>query len=203
MTWARQSFDPWLSDAWPSHRPETDDAPPLPDRLHALGIRLRGACADDMPFLLALHRDFRAEEMAPLPWPKSAKDAFLDDQFRLQHLHFVTYYSEANFWIVEQARAPTPLIVAWQAVGRFYLDRSTPLWRVVEIGLTRGARGQGIGGGLLVWAQDCAVAAGAEGIDLHVHAGNLGATDLYRSLGFCVEGDLNGSHHRMTWSAIS
>jgi hypothetical protein len=46
---------------------------------------------------------FRAEEFLLVPWPQAQKDAFLHQQFRLQHHHFVTHFAGADFWIVERA----------------------------------------------------------------------------------------------------
>jgi GNAT superfamily N-acetyltransferase len=163
--------------------------------LVALGLTLRHAGEADRAFLQALFASFRAEEMALIPWPQPQKDAFLAEQFRLQHHHFVSYFSGADFWIVERShRAGESL-----PVGRLYLDRSTPLWRVIDIGFLPGARGQGFGSALLGWAQESAVEAGAVGIDLHVLLANPRAQRLYRSLGFEAEGEPEGYHQRMAW----
>jgi GNAT superfamily N-acetyltransferase len=167
----------------------------LSDRLATLGLSLRNAGEADMPFLQALFADFRAEEMAPVPWPQAQKDAFLGDQFCLQHHHFVRYFSGADFWIVERSLPPGPR----SPIGRLYLDRSAPRWRIVDIGLLPEARGQGIGSALLKWAQACAMEAGAEGIDLHVLVTNSRAEQLYRSLGFRIEGDAEGFQRQMVW----
>jgi RimJ/RimL family protein N-acetyltransferase len=177
---------------FPQHRTAH---PALSDRLAALRLSLRNADEVDMPFLQALFAGFRVEEMAPVPWPQAQKDAFLADQFRLQHHHFVNYFPAADFWIVERplpSGPPSP-------IGRLYLDRSAPLWRIIDIGFLPGARGQGIGSELVKWAQACAIEAGAAGIDLHVLVTNLGAEKLYRSLGFRIEGDTQGYHRHMEW----
>lgn len=169
--------------------------PAVSDCLVASGLSLRHAADTDRPFLQALFASFRAEEMALIPWPQPQKEAFLAEQFRLQHHHFVTHYRGADFWIVERshrAEEGSPL-------GRFYLNRTAPLWRVVDIGFLPEARGQGFGSALLKWAQVCAIEAGAAGIDLHVLLTNPRAQMLYRSLGFQVEGEPEGYHQRMAW----
>jgi GNAT superfamily N-acetyltransferase len=174
-------------------RPAVSDG--LADALVALRLSLRNAVEADWPFLQALFASFRAEEMAHIPWPQAQKDAFLAEQFRLQHHHFVSYFSDADFWIVERSlRSGLD-----SPVGRLYLDRSTPLWRVVDIGFLPEARGQGFGSKLLKWAQASAMDAGAAGIDLHVLVTNSRAQMLYRSLGFQEEGESEGYHRRMTW----
>ena len=171
---------------------------PLPRRLDDLaarGLWLRDAGEADSAFLQALYAGFRADEMASMPWSQAQKDAFLADQFRLQHLHFVSQFSGADFWIVERAN-PTDVT---SAVGRFYLDRSPPLWRAIDLGFSPHARGQGLGSALLTWAQACARDAGAAGIDLHVAVVNPRARSLYQRLGFRAEGVAEGYHQRMAW----
>jgi len=172
-------------------------SPPFSRDLAALGLSLRDAADADWPFLQALFASLRAEEMALLAWPQADLDALLADQFRLQHHHLVTHFAGADFWIVERGDRKgmtTP-------VGRFYLDRSTPLWRVVDIGFLPEARGQGAGSELLGWAQATAIAAGAVGIDLHVAASNNRARALYRRLGFRPADDGDGHHLRLAWEA--
>lgn len=150
-----------------------------------------------MPFLQNLFASFRADEMARVPWPQRQKDAFLGDQFRLQHRHFVTYFARADFWIVERG-SPSG---STSPVGRLYIDRSAARWRIIDIGLLPEIRGQGIGSALLQWTQACAVDAGAAGIDLHVLLVNEPAARLYRSLGFRAEAKPEGYHQRMAWHA--
>ena len=137
----------------------------------------------------------RAEEMALAPWTAGQKRAFLDDQFRLQRLHYRQVYRNADYWIVE-----TTAPLSDRRVGRFYLDRSTPLWRVIDLGLLPVARSRGMGGSLLIWTQDNVRAAGAEGLDLHVMTTNPRAETLYRRLGFEVTGE-DGVHRHMLWRA--
>lgn len=149
----------------------------------------------DWAFLQRLFASFRAGEMARVAWPQAHKDALLNDQFRLQHHHLVTHFPAADFWIVERADRSGVM----SPLGRFYLDRSTALWRVVDIGFLPEARGQGLGSTLLQWAQRSALDAGAAGIDLHVVVLNAPAQSLYRKLGFQVEDESDGLHQRMVW----
>jgi GNAT superfamily N-acetyltransferase len=158
-------------------------------------LSLRHPTDADTPFLRALFASFQADEMGLVTWPQAQRDALLNDQFRLQHHHLVSYFSGADFWIVERAERPGATL----PLGRFYLDRSTALWRVVDIGFLPEARGQGLGSALLKWAQASALDAGAAGIDLHVVAVNTRAQSLYRRLGFEPEGEPDGLHQRMAW----
>jgi len=171
--------------------------PVLSDRLNALRLSLRRADDADVSFLQSLYASFRAEELARISWSQPQKDAFVGDQFRLQHHHFVTYFSEADFWIVERSQPSG----SSSPVGRLYIDRSASLWRIIDIGFLPEMRGQGIGSALLQWAQVCATDAGAAGIDLHVLLVNEAAAKLYRRLGFRTEGKPEGYHQRMAWRA--
>jgi GNAT superfamily N-acetyltransferase len=169
-----------------------------PPRLHdlaALGLSLRDPTEADWRFLQHLLASFLADEMALVGWPQAQKEALLNDQFRLQHHHLVSYFPGADFWIVERAdRSGTT-----SPVGRFYLDRSTALWRVMDLGFLPEARGQSLGSALLKWAQASALEAGATGIDLHVVVGNTRAQSLYQNLGFRAEQEPEGVHLRMMW----
>jgi hypothetical protein len=71
--------------------------------LAALGLSLRPSTEADQAFEQALFVSFRAEELALVPWPQAQKDAFLHQQFRLQHHHFVRHFVGADFWIVERS----------------------------------------------------------------------------------------------------
>jgi ribosomal protein S18 acetylase RimI-like enzyme len=147
------------------------------------GLQLRPAHPDDMDFLRRLYRSFRTGEVAPLPWPEAAKEAFLDDQFRLQHAHFTTVFAGADFLVVEQAG---------EAVGRLYLQRDDQGVLVVDIGLLPQARRQGLGRVLMEWVLREAAQARAPRVWLHVLSSNLPARRLYERLGFVRVSEDNG-----------
>jgi len=177
--------------------PTAATPPSLPADLVRRGVALRAIRPEDQPVLRDLYGQFRAEEMAFAPWSAAQKAMFLDDQFRLQHHHFVTHHPRADFWLIERAAPPSAPV----AVGRLYLDRTTPLWRVLDVGLATAERGRGTGSGLLTWVQNSASAAGADGVDLHVVLTNVRARSLYERLGFAVDGAPVGHHQRMVWRA--
>lgn len=168
-----------MSDATSFPRPG-GALPPADETLAGLGLRLRRAEAGDLPFLRRLYGDLRAEEMALAPWPLAMKAAFLDDQFRLQHLHFVRHFRDADFLVVEHCAPPT----APTPIGRLYLDRSRAVWRIVDIGLAIGRRSSGLGAALMRWIEASARASGAAGVDLHVAQHNPRARRLYENLGY-------------------
>jgi ribosomal protein S18 acetylase RimI-like enzyme len=156
-------------------------------------LNLRPARDGDLDFLRRLYRSFRAGEMALVPWSEAAKDAFLDDQFRLQHHHFTTVYADADFLLVEQAGAP---------IGRLYLQRGEDGLRVVDIGLLPEFRRQGLGRTLMEWVLREAAEARAPKISLHVLPQNLPARRLYERLGFEVVSE-EATHMRMEFLPVS
>lgn len=154
------------------------------------GMRLRHARHADLPWLCDLYASTRVEEMAGVPWPETAKQAFLADQFRLQHRHYVTHYADADFLVIEGEAGP---------VGRCYLQRGAPNHLLVDISLWPQQRGQGIGTQLISAAQQDAHSLG-RGIHLHVLLQNVAARRLYERLGFVVIAT-QGYHHHMRWPA--
>ncbi len=170
--------------------PATVPAPEAPGRLRAAGYALRPAIVADLPALGRLYADTRADELAAVPWPDVLRQAFLADQFRLQHQHYVAHYAGASFLVIEHAG---------EVVGRFYLWRGEPADCVVDISLLAPHRGQGLGRALLEAAQADAARAGRP-LRLHVHKANVAARRLYERLGFRDDGD-EGSHDAMSWRA--
>lgn len=163
---------------------------PTPALLAERGFRLRATRDDDLPWLRDLYASTRAEELAPLPWPDEAKRAFLEQQFALQHAHYLTHFADADFWAVEGADGP---------VGRLYLRRTAPDHLLVDISLFPLWRTRGIGGALIAAVQSEAAALG-RGVALHVAHGNAGAQRLYERLGFAVRPDADlPTHAAMHW----
>ena len=184
--------------SFPAQRIDRDDLiEPAP--LRERGFSLRAARDDDLPWLRDLYASTRAEEMAPVPWPEAAKRTFLDQQFELQHRHFVGHFPHADFWLVVASRGP---------IGRLYRDRA-PLADsgssddlVVDICFLPGWRNRGLGS-LLLSAAQASAAARQRGLRLHVQVRNTRAMDLYQRLGFTrVDGaHVGGSHIEMRWIA--
>ncbi|WP_456359978.1 N-acetyltransferase family protein [Xanthomonas translucens] len=158
--------------------------------MRARGIGLRAARDADLPWLRDLYASTRSAELAAVPWPEAAKRAFLDQQFALQHAHYLQHFASADFLIVEAAQAP---------LGRLYLDRSAMPHVLVDISLLPQARGHGIGTALVAQAQALAAAAGCA-LSLHVLHANPAAQRLYARLGF-IAGDASATHLQMHWRA--
>jgi GNAT superfamily N-acetyltransferase len=157
------------------------------------GIRLRPATRDDLPLLKRLYRATRMPEMLLAPMTLAEKQGFADDQFRLQHSHFVRHFARADFWMILREDMP---------VGRLYLDRSGTEWRLVDILLDQDVRGQGLGSALIRWIQQRAAEAGAA-VMLRVAVDNPRAHALYRRLGFADLESADGLILPMRWHAAS
>ncbi|MBN6152037.1 GNAT family N-acetyltransferase [Xanthomonas sp. AmX2] len=161
-----------------------------PGALRARGIGLRAARDADLAWLRELYASTRGAELATVPWPEPAKRAFLDQQFALQHAHYLTHYADADFLIVEAAQAP---------LGRLYLQRAAAPHVLVDISLLPAWRGQGLGTALVAHAQALADAAGCA-LALHVLHANPDAQRLYARLGFVAAG-ASDTHLAMHWRA--
>ncbi len=161
-----------------------------PALLIGRGFSLRAAYDSDLPWLRDLYATTRAEEMAPVPWPEIAKRSFLDQQFGLQHQHYLLHFGDSDFLAIEH--------IEHGPIGRYYLQRSAPEHLLVDISLFPTLRGQGIGRTLIEASQREAQSLG-RGMHLHVQQNNPDARRLYERLGFVIDGS-EGSHRHMRWS---
>ena len=172
---------------------ERRDRMATPALLAERGFSLRWLRQDDLPWLRELYATTRMDEMAPVSWPDAAKRAFLDQQFELQHRHYLVHYDDADFLALEQeGRGP---------VGRYYQRRDAQDHLLIDISLSPAVRGAGLGTALICQSQREAAAFGC-GMRLHVLDANPGARRLYERLGFAAEGG-SGGHVAMRWSPPS
>ncbi|MBS0470614.1 MAG: GNAT family N-acetyltransferase [Proteobacteria bacterium] len=137
-------------------------------------LSLRSDCSGDKQFLRMLFATARLDAPLLAQWPVAQRDAFLDQQFAFQDIHYRRYYDGADFLIIEQCGEP---------VGRLVLDRSTPDWCLVDIALLPEARGKEIGRKLLEGIVASAKAGRVRAISLSVEPGNP-AYRLYSRAGF-------------------
>ena len=169
--------------------PRRDACPTLPALLLQRGYGLRPLVAGDLPWLRELYASTRAEELAPVHWPDSAKRLFLDSQFALQHQHYLAHFSDAHFLAIERGGA---------AVGRYYLQRNPSHDLIVDISLFPAERGRGAATALIAHSHHEAGLRGS-GMELHVHIGNSAALRLYQRLGFVVT-EHRRTHLLMRWA---
>jgi ribosomal protein S18 acetylase RimI-like enzyme len=174
---------------FPAARADLLHAPP---GLQERGIVLRPASDADITFLRELYAQTRTDELAVVPWPASVKQAFLDSQFDLQHRHYTTHFGQADFLVIEQAGRP---------IGRLYLLRQPPAFRIIDIALAASARCAGTGSALIADIQKQAAALGCD-VTLQVDNRNPGARRLYERLGFLAT-ETGDAHLPMHWAAAT
>lgn len=165
--------------------------PEFPALLAARGFSWRRAEQADVPRLQQVYADSRDQEMAGVPWPDEAKRSFLDQQFALQHQHFIAQFAEADFLVIEHQGL---------VQGRYYLLRAAPDHLIVDISLAAAHRGHGLGRALIEASQAQASLQGW-GMALHVLKSNLRARRLYDRLGFVPCDGGTDTHQRMRWPA--
>ncbi len=153
-------------------------------------ISLRAAESHDLPSLRVLYAQSRETELARMPWPAEARQAFCDSQFELQHRHYVSQYAPAAAFLI--------VLQKQQTIGRLYLHWSADELRIVDILITSPSRRQGIGSALLRCLQKAISEARVTALSLHVEMHNSEAYRLYRRLGF-LEGESRGGYLRMDW----
>lgn len=167
-----------------------------PDELRhiaASDLTLRVAGSNDTPFLRELYRAIRLDELLMLPWSSVEKQAFIDQQFDLQHRSYRLMFPKTEFLLIEREASP---------VGRLYIDRSTDAWHIVDVSILPSHQRRGMATALLVEMQRQVTSMGALKLMLHVAQNNLSAIRLYQRLGFTRGGD-TPTHFRLEWSAGS
>lgn len=157
--------------------------PPLP----SAALALRSETPEDEAFLRRLYGSSRTQEMAHVPWTDEQKTVFLDMQFDLQRRHYRTYYPEGEFMLVLSGKEP---------IGRFYLDRGTDAFLLIDIALLPEYRGLGIGS----WFLENLLAearASSKPVRLHVETANRALT-WYQRFGF-ITLEVQGIRRLMEW----
>ncbi|MEZ5706978.1 MAG: hypothetical protein R3E56_18005 [Burkholderiaceae bacterium] len=116
----------------------------------------------DLPWLCDLYASTRSDEMALVPWPDPVKRQFIEQQFMLQHRHYLAHYPEASFWAIEHRHSGA-------RSNNYYLLRTPPEHLIIHISLLPNARNGGLGSALIQQCQADAAADGC-GVRLHVRA---------------------------------
>ncbi|MBI0329756.1 GNAT family N-acetyltransferase [Burkholderia plantarii] len=144
-------------------------------------LSLRAATDADLAFLREVFISTRREEFMRTGWGPERVDAFLSEQFGLQHKYYQEHYRQGCFDVVSLAGRP---------VGRLYHAwRPRQLGdevRVIDISLLTEWRGRGIGTRLMHAVIAEAVMQGLP-VSLNVEADNP-VQRLYRRLGFVKTG---------------
>ena len=154
----------------------------------ARSIVLRPTTPADRELLFRVYASTREEELAPVPWPPEAKEAFLRQQFEAQDAWWRTNYTGASFEVV---------VADGIDAGRLYLWEGPSEVRIVDVALLPEARRGGIGTRLVRDVQARAAAAG-KAVTIHVERMNP-ALRLYERLGFRLVED-KGVYLFLSWS---
>lgn len=150
------------------------------------GLTARPRTLADTEFFAALYASTRATELAPVPWPDEAKQAFLRSQFEAQSRHYDLHYATAEFLVVERED---------ERIGRMILSWGEQDLHLVDIALIPARCGRGLGTALL----RAAMAQAGGSVSIHVERFNP-ALRLYQRLGFVPEED-TGVYYRMRWKS--
>ncbi len=148
-------------------------------------IELRPAAGKDEEFLYRVYADTRIDEITVNGWTGEEVEAFLRQQFSLQHRQYHEHYEGAQFDIILYNKAPA---------GRLYVYRGKKEIRIMDIALLREFRRQGVGSKLM---DDLIAEADEKQLPLNLHVEhNNPAMGLYEQLGF-EKGELRGVYYFM------
>jgi ribosomal protein S18 acetylase RimI-like enzyme len=146
----------------------------MPAILAQQGFALRSETEADVPFLRRLYISTRWEELAVVPdWTDEQKIAFLESQFTAQRRHYLAYFANAAFDVLEDNGVPA---------GRLYLDRQDKTLLIIDVALLPDWRNRGIGTALIEAVFSEARLCGKD-VSISVEKFNP-AQRLYRRLGF-------------------
>lgn len=148
-------------------------------------IDFRPMTDKDLEFMYAVYADSRADEMAMTGWPPKQVDAFLRQQFELQHKQYIEHYKGAQFDVI---------LYDGEKVGRLYILRREEDIRIIDIALLHQFRRKGIGSKIM---NDLVNEADEKKttLSLHVETNNP-AMGLYERMGF-EKGELRGVYYYM------
>ena len=150
-------------------------------------VAFRPIGPDDDAFLRRVYASTREEELRPVPWTPSEKEAFLRQQFEAQHAFYQERYTGTRFEVILQDGQP---------IGRLYVARWSDEIRIVDIALLPEHRGAGIGGAIV---RGLLAEAAAAGKPVRIHVERLNpARRLYERLGFVPIED-KGVYYLMEW----
>ena len=152
---------------------------------------LRSVAPSDDAFLFRLYASTRKEELDAWGWDDEQRKAFLEMQFRAQHMSYRAQFPNADHQIILKDDQP---------IGRIMVTRTDDEFRLVDIALLWESRGSGIGTQLVRALVEEASRAGKP-LRLTVLRTNPAAR-LYERLGFTVVGD-NGLYFQMEIAADS
>ncbi len=151
-----------------------------------MDIALQTEAEADIPFLLGLYTESRAEEMSLVPWTSEQKKVFLESQFLAQRSHYYQHYQGAAFDLILLAGVP---------VGRLYVHRGIEI-RLMDIIVSPEYQKRGIA----KWCfEQLFIEARESGLNITLHVEiNNHARDWYKRMGFTeLETEATGVYIKM------
>lgn len=139
-----------------------------------LKVSLRAITTADEAFVREVYASTRDAEMAMVDWDDATKQAFLDQQFFAQSVHYATNHAGADFDLI---------LLDGEPVGRLYVHRGDDEIHLLDIAILAPYRNRGIG---TLLARQLMEEAEQRSVPmrLHVEMFNDGARRLYERLGF-------------------
>lgn len=159
---------------------------------NSLMIDLRTVTEADTDFLFSVYASTRADEMNMVDWSDAQKDAFLHMQFEAQTKHYLLYYPNAEYKIIERADV---------GLGRLIVEDRGDHLLIMDIALLPEYRCMGIGTFLIQELKQEAVRLNLP-LVLRVEFFNP-AIRLYDRLGFVKTREVNTVYHEMAWTPRS
>lgn len=156
-------------------------------RAAEVGLALRQATAEDLPFLLHLHVAARRSEFGRTGWPQDQITALLNEQARIQLAAYRRQSPDAEWRVIQDGTAP---------IGRLLLDVRTDAIALVDIIIAQACRSRGLGSAVIADILAAAARSGT-GVVLHVETSNRART-LYKRLGFATL-DRHGPYEAMVY----
>ncbi|WP_346838997.1 N-acetyltransferase [Microbulbifer sp. SAOS-129_SWC] len=150
-------------------------------------LDLRPATGSDQKFRQRLFASTR-QHLQQLPLPDTQIELLLEQQYRLQQVHYAQQWPAAQTQVILQSG---------REIGAVTVDEGACGLHIIDIALEPPARGQGYGTSVLRALQASAEKEGLT-ISLSVDRQNLKAQKLYRALGFRVNGT-STTHNSMLW----
>ena len=159
---------------------------------NALGIELRTVAESDRDFAFSVYASTRAEEMERVDWTEEQKNAFLRMQFDAQTSHYLLYYPNAEYKVIERAGIP---------LGRLIVENRGDHFLIMDIALLPEYRRSGIGTFLVRELQQESRRLKLP-LVLRVEFFNP-AIRLYARLGFVKTRNVNTVYQEMVWTPNS
>lgn len=152
-------------------------------------LQLRTAESNDDAILFEIYlTSHEAELLTAINLDETQKKHLLELQFKAREIYYRQNYLAADFWMIEREG---------KVIGFVYLEKKDNAVRIINLGMLKEFRSQGIGTEIL---QDIISFANSNCLSVILHVQNSNpALYLYKRMGFEVIGDTSGIYHLMQY----